>query len=210
MAERSFNFDVIEGVRDHRRFVVSVTSRRPLVVDPIDLWSFAAVSVVLGHMAFELPAQGRSGFSIFYLIVAILPQVMGIASMLATWIVSTFYVHLWARLVSGQAGFNATLHQVIAVLTCSYAIVSLGVLSFALISSALGVPRAAIAGRVARISAASHLIIMLWLIPMRLGVAHALRTGQRIVLALGQLLPLVVIAFLFYRVFAFLGSIPGI
>ena len=207
MAEERFS--IVESWRAYISFMVGVTSPRPMAFDTVDLWAFASVSIVLDKVASEFP-RGHGGMSGFHFALTFVPYAIGMAwgtaTMLVGWIVSAGYAHVSARFVGGQASFTATLHSVVAVLTCTYGVVSLGVLGFMLAASALGAPHGKLAAHVTLFSVAAQFVMLMWLLPMRLGVVHSLTTGQRVAVALMQLLPAVVLGMLLYGAVSFLNS----
>lgn len=208
MAERPSGF--VESLRDYLQFVARATSLRPMTIEPLDLGLFAAVSVLLYRMALVLPPSGHADFSVPHLILAVISQATLMVSELGGWVMFALYLHGWAWLLGGRAGFSATLCSTAAALTCSYAIGSLIVASYALAASVIGVSRGAIAGHAMLIALACHVVMLVWLVPVRVGGAHALEGPQRTPLALAPLVPVAVVGFLFYSAVSFLGKIHGI
>jgi hypothetical protein len=202
-------FSIVDSVRDYIRFAVDVTSSKRVTLDPLDLWAFASISIVLAKVALEFP-HGHRGSSTIYLVAAVVPQLLGMLSIFVGWLVFAVYAHVCARLIGGQAEFTATFRAVIAVLTASYAMVSLGSLGYGLVVSALGNPHTTVGLPVSTIFFVSLMIMLVWLFPGRLGTTHALSGGQRAMLALVPIVPVVAVGLLFFGSILYLVRLLGL
>ena len=189
-------------LRDYFTFVTGVFSLKPIALGTSRIWLFAAINMVGGFLALTIAAQGHPQL--------LVPRAATISS-LWLWVPLAVFQHLLVRSPAGKKDPNVTATAAAAVMSCTYAIASLLALAYMLLVFPYEFPHVPHNTALVHLSIplfGVQLVMVLFLLPIRVAIAHETGTDTRTMMVVLPLLLVAVIGLIFYWVLSFLAKIP--